>query len=245
MKKHFWIAAVLLLGLGFTPLCAQVQFGLSAGTGGLDHFYLSLGNYYNVPQQQVVVIRQRQIPDEQIPVVLFIAQRAHVEPQEVVELREEGFSWMDVALRFGIGPEAFYINVNNASNSPYARPYGYYHRYNQKKWRHIRLTDDDIINYVNLRFLSENYHRTPDEVVRLRGQGHSFMEINEGWRPKEEPRRWDRDDQNRQHPGNDDKGQDHRHHFNDNGNGGDHRDDGNREHPDDGNRDHQDNGDNH
>jgi len=245
MKKCLLRTVFLLVMAASVSAQAQVQFGVSVGNQGLNHFYLSLGSYYKVPQQQVMVIRQRQIPDEQIPVVLFIAQRAHVEPQEVIELRDEGFSWMDVALRFGIGPEAFYVSANNVNNSPYARPYGYYHRYDQRKWRHIRLTDDDIINYVNLRFLSENYHRTPDEVIRLRGQGRSFTEINEGWRPQDEPRRDignnHRDgDKDHQHRFNDDGGrdpqdqgngkpdQDHHHHFND-----------------DGNRDHHDDGDNH
>jgi hypothetical protein len=185
--KKFPLILMALLGLVFqAPRAqAQVQFGISAGPNGPNHFYLSIGNYFNVPPQQITVIHERDIPDDQIPVVLFIAQRAHVDPADVIELREEGFSWMEVALRFGIGPEVFYINVNNPGHSPYSRAYGYYHRWDRRKWRHIRLSDDDIVNLVNLRFVSEYYHRNPDEVVRLRAQGRSFYDINEGWRPRD------------------------------------------------------------
>lgn len=185
MKKLFAVV-VMVLGLAAVAQTAraQVQFGVSAGPNGLNDFYLSVGSYFNVPTQQVQVIHERDIPDEQIPVVLFIARRANVDPQEVVELREEGFSWMDVALRFGIGPDAFYVNVSNPTHTPFGHAYGYYRHYDRKKWRHIRFSDDDIVNLVNLRFVSESSHHTPDEVVRLRGQGRTFVDINEGWRPK-------------------------------------------------------------
>lgn len=180
------LVGMAVLGWMFFVSGAQAQFqvGLSAGPNGVNDFYLSIGNYFNVPPAQVDVIRQRDIPNEQVPVVLFIAQRAHVDPQEVIELREEGFSWMEVALRFGIGPDAFYVNVNNYAHTPYGRAYGYYRHYDKRKWRRIRLSDDDIVNLVNLRFVSEYSHHTPDEVVRLRGQGRTFIDINEGWRPR-------------------------------------------------------------
>ncbi len=207
--KTLSAVVVLVLGLALFAQTARAQFqaGISAGPNGVNDFYLSIGNYFSVPPAQVDVIRQRDIPDDQIPVVLFIAQRAHVDPQEVIELREEGFSWMEVALRFGIGPEAFYVNVSNYAHTPYGHAYGYYRHYDKKKWRHIRFSDDDIVNLVNLRFVSESSHHTPDEVVRLRGQGRTFVDINEGWRPQARPDERDRDDHgehrgwDKDHPG--------------------------------------------
>lgn len=236
MRKAAWVGMALLGWVFFASGAkAQVQFGLSAGPNGVNDFYLSIGNYFNVPPAQVDVIRQRDVPNDQIPVVLFIAQRAHVEPQEVIELREEGFSWMEVALRFGIGPEAFYVNVNNYAHTPYGHAYGYYRHYDKRRWRHIRLSDDDIVNLVNLRFVSEYSHHTPDEVVRLRGQGRTFIDINEGWRPHDNqgeegdhdrgnPNGWDKnrhqDDWNKDHhPG---KGQDDHGDDNNQGPGHDH-----------------------
>ena len=250
MKKTALVGMALLVGLVLASRSqAQVQFGLSAGPNGVNDFYFSIGSYFNVPTQQVAVIHNRDIPNEQIPVVLFIAKRADVEPQEVIDLREEGFSWMEVALRFGIGPDAFYVNINNPSHTPFGHAYGYYRHYDKKRWRHIRLSDDDIVNLVNLRFVSEYSHHTPDEVVRLRGQGRTFIDINEGWHPHEDQGEeeghdrghhhgmdkdhhhdgWDKD-----HPGkgpddqgdddNGDHGDDHGgHHFHHNG---DHQDDG-------------------
>ncbi len=257
MKRLFAVILGLLGLLALTQgALAQVQLGISAGSPGPNHFYLSIGNYFNVPPQQVTVIHERDIPDEQIPVVLFIAQRAHVDPQEVIELREEGFSWSDVALRFGIGPDVFYVNVSNPGHSPYSRAFGYYRRYDKRKWRHIRLSDDDIVNLVNLRFMAENYHRTPDEIVRLRAQGRSFVDINEGWQPKDHFDRGGAPD-NGQHQGwNQDNGRDGRH-FEDNQDrqnmGQDHQDGDNGRHQDwnqdnsqdtghhfNGNQDHQD-----
>jgi hypothetical protein len=119
---------------------------------------------------------------------LFIAQKARVAPGRVILLRERGLTWMQVALRLGLSPEVFYVRINNASRSPYAKPYGYYQRYQRIQWRDIRLSDADIVNFVNLRFISDKYRCTPDEVVLMRSQGRSFVKIHEDWRVRTAPR---------------------------------------------------------
>jgi len=186
MKKLVIGLVALSCLMGATAAQAQVQVGISGGSNGISNFYLSVGSYFKVPPAQVTVIRQRRIPDEQIPVVLFIAQRSHRTPEDVMVLRNEGFSWMDVALRCGLGPDVFYVQTTNAIG-PYARPYGYYQKYNKKQWRRIRLSDDDVVNFVNLRFISEKYRATPDEVVAMRAKGRSFVNIDQDWRTRMAP----------------------------------------------------------
>ena len=40
------------------------------------------------------------------------------------------------------------------------------------------LADPDIVNLVNLRFLSEHYGHSPDEIIRMRSEGEGFAKIN-------------------------------------------------------------------
>jgi len=102
---------------------AGIDFGISIGDDGLEGFYLSVGDYYKVPQREVLIIKERKVPDDEIPVVLFIAKRANVTPQAIINLRIDGKSWMDITLHFGLTPEIFYVPVKEVNGPPYGKAY--------------------------------------------------------------------------------------------------------------------------
>jgi hypothetical protein len=156
---------------------AQVSAGVSITDDGLKSFYLAIGKTYNVPEREVVVVRDRKIPDEELPVVYFIARRAHVRPDVVVDMRLKGDSWMDISLHYGINPEVYYVPYDGDPGPVFVRPYGFYRGHPRKEWRKIRLSDGDICNMVNLRFVSNYYHVRPEEVVRLRGEQGNFVKV--------------------------------------------------------------------
>ncbi len=177
-------AVVTGIAAMFIVLCppqanGQVQVGISATDRGLQSFYLAIGEYYRVPEREVVVIRGRHIPDEEIPVVFFISQRAHVEPALIMNMRTRGQSWMDISLHFGLGSEVYYVPAREVSGPPYGKAYGYYKNKPRNKWKAIRLSDGDIVNFVNLRFVTEHYGYDPPAVMRMRGEGKSFVVIND------------------------------------------------------------------
>ena len=122
---------------------SRVDVGGSFSNGDLNSFYLSVGEYYRVPERDVIFIRERRIPDYEIPVVLFISQRARVAPAMIIDLRLSGNSWMNISLRFGLGPDVYYVPVQNVHGSPYGHAYGHYRNRNRNEWHRIRLDDDD------------------------------------------------------------------------------------------------------
>jgi len=173
--------AAALAAVG-NPAAAGVSVGLSVGDGG-NHFDVAVGDYYQVPPARVEVIRQRNIPEEEMPVVFFIARQAHVAPEDVVALRLRHMPWRDVARHYGIGADAFYVATTRADG-----PYGRFHRYRRDQWRRVRLEDADIVNFVNLRFLSEHYHCTPDQIVQWRANGRRFSDMDRDlYRPANRP----------------------------------------------------------
>ncbi|MFZ3116331.1 MAG: hypothetical protein WA121_12150, partial [Syntrophales bacterium] len=112
------------------PVAAETQwgFGLSGGSEGLTGFNLSVGNYYRVPEREVLIVRDRGIHQEELPVVFFLAQRAHVAPGVIVDLRLRGMNWMDITLHFGLQPDIYYVPVRvvDQQGPPYGNAYGYY-----------------------------------------------------------------------------------------------------------------------
>ena len=157
----------------------RVVVGATVVNDDVDSFYISLSEYFQIPKRDVIYIHDRRIPDHEIPVVLFIAQRAHLAPALIVNLRLSGNSWMDISLRFGLGPEIFYVPVQRVYGAPYGHAYGHYQNRNRNDWNGIRLADDDMVNLVNLRFISDRYRFPPEEVMRMRSSGRNFVYIHD------------------------------------------------------------------
>jgi hypothetical protein len=127
----------------------------------------------------VTICTQNHIPDEEMPVVFFVAGQAHVEPGVIIRLRAHGMPWFDIVHRFHLNPRIFYVPIHGSVyGTPYAHFYDYYGHHGRG-----RLVDADFVNMVNLRFASEYYHRTPEEVIRLRAGGRSFAYIHDQYHP--------------------------------------------------------------
>jgi hypothetical protein len=156
------------------PAHADVAFNLSIGEP--DAYYMGLGNYYGFPQTRVVAISQRGIPSYDVPVALYIASLAHVDPYLVADLRMSGMSWMQVSHYFGLGADVYYMD---------ATPYGPYTSYYQpflttprSSWVTLGLSDLAIVNLTNLRYASQYYGVPAVDVMRYRARGDNFLTIN-------------------------------------------------------------------
>jgi hypothetical protein len=111
---------------------------------------------------------------------LFIAKRAHVEPKFITDLRLWGNTWLDITLRFGLGPEIFYVPIGvMVIGPPYGKVYGYYKSKSRKEWKTIVLSDDDVINLSNLKLMSEHYAYPPEKIIKMRSGGKEFVSISD------------------------------------------------------------------
>lgn len=189
----------------------QWQFGVSGGNEGITGFNLSVGNYYRVPEREVLIVRDRGIHQEELPVVFFLAQRARVAPGAIVDLRLRGMSWMDITLHFGLQPDIYYVPVRvvGKQGPPYGNAYGYYKKHPKREWKKIRFKDDEIVNQVNLKFISEHYGYAPDQVMKHRSEGRNFVEIDRDIREHKEGKKkgedWKEDGNGQKRPGKEEK----------------------------------------
>jgi hypothetical protein len=173
-------AAIIAACAGLSPTVrADVAAGVSIGDGGVKGFYLAVGDFYKVPERDVVRVRERRVSDDELPVVFFLAARAHVSPDVIIDLRiGEGRSWLEIGARFGLGPDVYYVPLQRDPGPPYGKAYGYYKNHPRKNWGEIKLSDADIVNLVNLKFISGQYGYSTDEVAGMRARGDSFVGIN-------------------------------------------------------------------
>lgn len=181
MKKTIICFAVLLLMPAAAAFAQNVSAGVSIASGH-NSFYFSIGDYYRMPESRVVYVRDHyHVPDEELPVVFFLASRAHVDPWVIIDLRmQRRMSWLDITFHYGLTPEIFYVPVTRVG-PPYGNAYGHYknHKGNYKK---VVLVDEDVVNLVNLRFMSEYHGIAPELVMDRRGRGERFVAMNNNFR---------------------------------------------------------------
>ena len=171
------VSAILICA---SPAPGQTRWNasLSLGDDNGQSFYLAIGDYFNVPSQEVIIARDRGIQDEELPILFYIASQARVSPEYVMNLRLSGMSWDQITFHLGLGPGIYYVPVPaQVVVGPYARPYGYFHHYQRRQWSRIHLTDGEITNLVDLRFASDVGHMPRAEVIRMRSAGSPFPVI--------------------------------------------------------------------
>jgi hypothetical protein len=156
----------------------DVNVGISADSDGIKAFHLAIGDFYRVPEKEVYVVKKRGLTDDEIPVVFHLAKRANVSPSVIIDMRIGGKSWMDISLHYGLTAEIFFVEVKTVNGPPYGRALGHYKKKNRKDWGTIKLADNDIINLVNLKFLSKHYGHSPEEIIKMKSNGTSFAKIN-------------------------------------------------------------------
>jgi hypothetical protein len=157
---------------------SEVNIGLSLGEDGIKGFYLAIGDHYQVEEKVIVTARKKNLPDEEMPVVFFLARNAAVSPEVIVKLRLGGKSWMEITHHFNLTAELYYVPVERKPGPPYGKAYGHFKNKKKTDWKSIQLSDPDIVNFVNLKFISAHYGYSPDEVITMREKGNSFVDIN-------------------------------------------------------------------
>lgn len=188
-----WLMGIVCTGLSLVvfaaPAGAEAQWnvGVSGGSQGIEGFHVSIGEYYRVPEREVVVVRDRGIEEDELPVVFFLAQRAHVSPDVIVGMRLHPMSWMDITLHFGLSPEIYYVPMTVDQHPPYGHAYGYYRNHPRKTWKKMRFSDHEIVDQVNLGFLANHYRYAPERIMRYRSEGRDFTRIDQVVRQERHP----------------------------------------------------------
>jgi len=179
MRKSVMILlSTLLLTAAGQLSRADVSVGLSVDDDGLKAFHLAIGEHYQVPERQVVLVREKNVPEEELPVVFFLARRADVDPSVIVKLRLGGYSWMEITAKYGLSAEIYYVAFDRDPGPPYGNAWGHFKNRHRKEWGSIHLTDAEVVNFVNLKFMCEKYGYTPADVVKMRVRGDDFVKIN-------------------------------------------------------------------
>ncbi len=179
MKKFIFLILLFLITIGVTnySLGSNLDLGVSINNGKLTNFYLSLGEYYRIPYDEIIIIKRKYpiIREEELPVLLLIVNYARVSPDIVIELRKKGWSWYEVMIKFGLEPEKIFHRYIVVYGPPYGKAYGYY----KKPPKKIILKDYDMIELSHIKFFSEYYNKDPKIIIKLKEREKNYILVNE------------------------------------------------------------------
>lgn len=148
-----------------------------------DSYYsyvVGVSSYYRVPEREVIIIHDRGIAYDDLPVVYYLADRCNQSPDVIVDLRLGGMSWIDITWRFGATAEVFYVPMREPVG-PYRTTYSRFREAETGKntWKSVRLRDADVVNQVNLQFISKQYNQKPEEVAKVRSGKSNFVKVHD------------------------------------------------------------------
>lgn len=171
------ISLIFVMILSICP-AIKANAGFDPIREGMEHFHQAMIEHFKVPPFELLRMEKQRINPVEMPIVLLLAAQAHVASQRITSLRLQGLSWLDITLRLGLKPDIFFVPVKKVKGPPYGKAYGYYKNRGGKNGKVMPLNDDDILNLVNLKFMSEHYRMSPDEIINMRSSGKNFIDIN-------------------------------------------------------------------
>ena len=143
-----------------------------------EAYFRAVGEFFDVPSSELEILRDWSLPPDEIPVILFVADRAGVVPEALVALRRSGESWTRLAQRYGVGAPELHVPVpDQAGTGPLTSVYQGFRDLPASRWREIPLAPEDIVALVNLRLLSQTLGVSPAEVLSRAGSTSSFVQL--------------------------------------------------------------------
>lgn len=172
MKKYAWTMLTVLL---FASLMCQGVLAEEYET----QYYNAVSKYFKVSKDDVANASLNGIADEELPVVFYMAKRSKTPFGEIVDMKADGNSWSDISSMISLRPADFYVMVTKEiDNSAYTDVLKRFKDTPEFKWNEIVLTDKEIVNLVNLKFLYSHHDYSGYEIISKRDAGKSFVTIN-------------------------------------------------------------------
>jgi hypothetical protein len=171
-------ALIAGLSLASLPASAGVSFDFlfSASSVSDDNQYflnLAVGNYgYPRTMIEPVLPRVRYV-EQDLPVILFLADISGRPIDAIVDLRAGGLGWSVVFSRVGVPYDVLFVGLERDPGPPYGKAWGHW----KKNPKRLALSDSDIASLVNVQVGHRVTGISAYEIARARGQGKSIATV--------------------------------------------------------------------
>ncbi len=157
---QFAVRMATLVALAM-PCLAEAQQDRPRET---EEFLRAAAQHFGMSFSEVDVLSRWGLSADEMPVVLYLANRSGVSPDVLVAQRRRGREWMDIALGHEVHAGDLYVPLQGPAGF-LAAAYERFDGVASSAWAGIRLTDQEVVGLVNLRFISVFLGVPPAQVV--------------------------------------------------------------------------------
>ena len=171
-----------------------------------DPLHLSAQFFKLDPPRLPVLSAQVKAPEVDLPIALWIATRARVTPEVVIQAHIGGLDWLSVFTKFRVPLEGIIVPVESKC-PPYGKAWGYRRKHGSATA--VRFTDMELAEFIQVRAVNGIYGTSFTEIVSNRCAGRDMGYIIGGAHEKKHGK-WkeDKGDQGNKEHGKDEHGKD-------------------------------------
>ncbi|HEV8334855.1 MAG TPA: hypothetical protein VGR67_00355 [Candidatus Polarisedimenticolia bacterium] len=192
-RKHF-LGAVLLILTAAPAVHAAVSFDVSMGMNVNEdtRIFLNVSNEVWRPAMPVTVIERMRYPEDDFPVIAFLAFHTHRDPGAILSLRNEGYPWNEVFFRLNVSPSVLFVGMDRDPGPPYGNAWGYWKKNSRPgTYRRVRFADRDVVGLVKVQTAARHFGASPFAVIDAQRQGKRVEAYTANrWREKHGRQTW-------------------------------------------------------
>lgn len=205
MKRHLLLTPFILLLSGSAALAAT-YFDVTVGVRVNEdsRIFLNLTNETWRPPTPTTIIRRCEDPEDDFPVIAFLAYHSHRSPRYILSLREAGYDWSDILFHLRISPRVLFVGIDRDPGPPYGKAWGQWKK-NRRSYEggrlRYRLSDRDVVALVKIQTAARHFGTSAYAVIDAQDGGRRVDAYAANrWRERHGRDTWDRGrDRDRRH----------------------------------------------
>ncbi len=167
------LLALALLASGATAGAADLFYNVTLGLDVSDdaRIFLNLTNQQFAPPNAVAtrVVQRCPRPENDYPVILFLARAAKRSPDQVLDLWLTRLSWAEIMYELKVPPSVLFAGLDRDPGPPYGKAWGRYKQHRGKG--KFVIADRDVAELVKLQIASRHDQVSPYRVIAERQKG--------------------------------------------------------------------------
>ena len=185
-----FFAVLLTAGSAHAAVSFDVAVGINVNEDA--RIFLNVSNEVWRPPVPTTVIRGCRYPQDDFPVVAFLAFHSHREPGFILQLRSDGYPWHEIFYRLHVNPSVLFVGIDRDPGPPYGKAWGYWKKNSRPgSDRRVRFSDRDVVGLVKVQTASRHFGASPFAVMDAQRQGKRVEVYTAGrWREKHGRQSW-------------------------------------------------------
>jgi hypothetical protein len=172
--NRFLLGTALALGLAGGVARASVEFDVALGMNLNEdsRIFLNVTNQTWRPAVATTVIQSCPNPEDDFPVIAFLAYHSHRSPTFILNLRKEGYGWSDIFYQVNVQPSVLFVGIDRDPGPPYGKAWGNWRKHYRPGVRdRYRISDRDVVGLVKVQTASRHLGASPFSVIEAQQKG--------------------------------------------------------------------------